>query len=75
MEEGGTGWIIESLKWPKMEETGEKEGQEKGGWKDRPRDNGEDLVAPSGYSDSDNEKHWVKPLLRECRGKGTCFCG
>ena len=74
-EEDGTGWIEANLKWPKTEETGEKEGQEKGGRKGRPRENGEDLVAPSEYSDSDDEKPWVKPLLGECHGRGTCFCG
>ena len=32
-------WIVESLKWPKTEEIGEKEGHEKGGRKGRPRKN------------------------------------
>ena len=50
-EDGG--WIIESLKGPKVKEAREKEWQEKGGWNYRPRENGEDLVTPNDYSDLD----------------------
>ena len=76
-EEEGEGWIIESLKWPKTQEKGEKEGEKTAGGKrkGRPRHNWDDLEAPSEYSDSDDDVPWVKPLLGACHGRSTCFCG
>ena len=70
-EEKGEGWIIESLKWPKTQEKGEKEGEKTAGGKR----NWGDLEAPSEYSDSDDDVPWVKPLLGACHGRSTCFCG
>ena len=69
-EEEGEGWIIESLKWPKTQEKGEKEGEKIAGGKR----NWGDLEAPSEYSDSDDDVPWVKPLLGACHGRSTCFC-
>ena len=79
--EKGEGWIIESLKWPKpkTEEKGGDEGEKGGGERKRKGPSSseceEDLTAPSEYSDSDDEKPWIKPLLGECYSRGTCFYG